>query len=454
MVVVYWRKIRVIVSSHKFSKVSEIRNIHALINTRNYNIMIENKALIQICIVTYIQHHLTSIYPIIRRTPSSQDKAFTSDLQPACTQPSTFHHSKLAMFFWNAFIGLVALLTVAKCDILHALELDLAAIQLPESIIQITNANLLIISRPDRDHFTLLVLTSSDEKHNCEACLQLKRILPRVVSVWYQNYPASQYLYFAEVDIVDRSNVDIFNHLRLREVPQVWLIPPSSIAALHEKQRLKKYDKEGNEYFENYDILQEPHAQFSIPDTSLDDQVFKFADWLAIGTLKLIVVNQENPIKKFGLTFGATLGTILLIKKRGPSFITNTITKGRIYQVVLIVMLLLILGGYSFTTIQQVPFIAQNDKGVPIYISGGLHYQFGVEMLLVAFVYFSLAAALVVLVYLGNYKVTDISAIKTDNTKALMQILAAGVLYLLFSWLTSIFLRKSLDYPFPLLKVL
>ena len=57
MVVVYWRKIRVIENPHKFSKVSEIRNIHALINSRNFNIMIKYKGLIQTCIVNI---HLTS----------------------------------------------------------------------------------------------------------------------------------------------------------------------------------------------------------------------------------------------------------------------------------------------------------------------------------------------------------------------------------------------------------
>lgn len=364
------------------------------------------------------------------------------------------HHLRPVMFIWNPLIALVGLFTLIRCDILHSLELDTQAAQLPASIIQISNANLLIISRPNRDHFTLLVLTSSDQKHECGSCLDLQKILPRVASVWYQNYPESQYLYFAEVDIVDRSNVEIFNYLKLKTIPQIWLIPPSHISGLHEEQRLKKYNAEGEEYYDNFDILHEPHAQFDIPDTSIDDQVFQFADWLAIGTLKSIIVGQENPLRKFALTFGATFGTILLIKKRGPGFITGSVTKGKVYQMGLLLILLLILGGYSFTTIQQVPFVAKNDEGAPIFISGGIHYQFGVEMPLMALVYFSLGAALVTIVYLGNYKVTDVSLIRSDNTKALVQILAVGVLYLLYSWLTSIFLRKDSDYPFLLLKLL
>lgn len=351
-------------------------------------------------------------------------------------------------------IAVFGLLSLVECDIFHSLELDIQAAQLPASIIQMSNSNLLIISQPNRDYFTLLVLTSSDEKHDCDSCLDLKRILPRIATVWHQNYPESQYLYFAEVDIVDRSNVEIFEYLKLKSIPQIWLIPPSHIAAVHNEQRLKKYDPEGIEYYDNFDILHEPHAQFSIPDTSLENQVFQFADWLAVGILKQIIVNPEDPMKKFALTFAATFGTILLIKKKGPGFITGTVTKGQIYQFVVFLLLLLILGGYSFTTIQQVPFIAKNDEGVPIYISGGIHYQFGMEMPIMSFVYFSLAAALVTTIHLGNYKVTEVSLIRSDSTKALVQIVAAGVVYLLYSLLTSIFLRKDLDYPFPLLKLL
>lgn len=354
---------------------------------------------------------------------------------------------------WLHLLPIFWIFSLVNSDLLHALDLDSWSSQLPGYVIAITNANLLIISRPNRDHFTLLVLTSTDDKHNCDSCHALKRILPRIVSIWHQNYPGSQYLYFAEVDIVDRSNVEIFNYLRLQEIPQIWLIPPSHIAQLHNLTSARKFNEHGEEYFENFGILHEPHAQFEIPDTSFDDQVFQFADWLAIGTLKSVVVNQENAVTKFALTFGATFGSILLLKKKGPSIITSTITKGKIYRFLCIFMLLAILGGYSFTTIQRVPFIAQNDKGEPIYISGGIQYQFGVEMVLVGANYLFLGVAIVAMVYLGNYKVTEESTIKSVNLKAFLQVLTTGVLYLLFSSLTSMFLRKDPDYPYPMTKL-
>lgn len=345
------------------------------------------------------------------------------------------------------------LFSLVRSDLFQALQLDLAASEAPGAVIPIHNANLLILSQPKRDHFTLVVLTSTDEKHECKLCMILPKILRRVASIWYQNYPLSQYLYFAEIDIVDRSNVEVFNYLQLQTVPQIWLIPPSHIAQLHNLTREQKFNEEGEEYFDNYDILLEPHAEFQVPDTSLDKQVFEFADWLAVTTSKRVVVNQENPLGKFATTFGATFGCILLLKKKGPSFITLTVTKGKIYQVMTFATLLAILGGYSFVTIQRVPFVAQNEKNQPIYISGGIHWQFGVEMILVAFHYLVLGIAMVTTIFLGTYRVTNHSKIDSEEKKAILQILSSVVLFLLFSSFTSMFTRKDPGYPYPLLSL-
>lgn len=344
-------------------------------------------------------------------------------------------------------------LSLVNADVFHVTELDAVAADLPGGIIRITNSDLRILSRPNRDHFTLLVLTSTDSRHECDLCADLKRILARVAWIWGQNYPGSQYLYIAEVDIVDRTNVDVFKYLGLQDIPHVWLIPPSHITNLHDQPRERRFDEHGQEYFDNFDILHEAHSQFELPNDSFDTQVFKMADWLAENMQKRIIVKQENAMAKFATTFAATFLSILLLKKKGPDFLTKTVTKGRVYQVMLLAMILGILGGYSFTTIKGVPFVAKNDKGEPIYISGGLHYQFGVEILLVGLHYFLLAATFVVLVYLGNYRVESESLIRSKETQAILQLFTAGVLYLFFSSFTSMFLRKVSDYPYGLVKL-
>lgn len=355
-------------------------------------------------------------------------------------------------------MNIVKLLTVlclsilAAADILALMRLHLESIQHPFGIIPISNANMSLISHPNRPHFTLVLLTSTDDKHECTECHRAKKMVQRVSEAWHSNYPESTYLYIAEVDIIDRTNIPVFEFLQLQEVPHIWLIPPTHISQGHNSTRAAQYNDDGDEVFDNFDIFLEPHAEFEIPEASLDDQTFQFADWLAISMQKRIILNQSNAVAKFIATFSATFGTILLIKKKGPSAITSTVSKAKVYRVIVLMVLLAIVGGYSFTTIQQTPFIAYNEKG-PIYISGGIHYQFGVEIVLLGGVYFLLGSAVVTLFYLGGYKVTLDSQIPTENVLAGLQMLTVALIYFFFSILTSMFLRKDHEYPYALMKL-
>lgn len=274
----------------------------------------------------------------------------------------------------------------------------------------------------------------------------------RVAEAWHSSYPDSAYLYIAEVDIIDRTNIPVFDFLRLTEVPHIWLIPPTHISQNHNLSREVRYDENGEEVFANFDIFLEPHAEFEIPESSLEDQTFQFADWLAVNMQKRIILGQSNPVVKFLATFSATFGAILLIKKKGPTAITSTISKAKVYRAVVLFVLLVLLSGYSFTTIQQTPFIAHNEKG-PIYISGGIHYQFGIEIVLVGAVYLLLGAAVAILLYLGHYKVTRQSQIHTQKLLAALQLATVALIYLFYSVLTSMFLRKDHDYPYGLMKL-
>lgn len=332
---------------------------------------------------------------------------------------------------------------------LHSVELTSLSLLLPNFIIPIENSDLSLVSHPDREYYTLIALTSTDERHACDSCHDLDILLLRVAKAWFNDHAMSNYLFFTKVDIVDRSNLAIFEFLELQSVPQIWLIPPSRIAEQHKKDR----PVVENEVFGPFDILLEPHAEFQLPDTSFDDQVFQFADWLAITVQKRIFIRQENAVGKFAMTFFVTFALILFVKKRGPSAVTQNVSKGRIYKVLSLVLLLVLLGGYLYTMLEGVPFVAQNDKGEVIYISGGTHYQFGVEIVLVAVHYFLLGAALVTLTYLGQYTVTGGGWLKTEEQKAVCVVLGAAVLFLFYSSFTSMYLRKDSEYPYHFLKL-
>lgn len=338
---------------------------------------------------------------------------------------------------WYVYTLVCALGRVAGSSI-QAMELSELAVSLPGNTIHIANANLSVISGP-RDYYTLLILTSTDPKHGCELCESIQGVIGDVANSWYSDYLHTHLLFFVNIDIVDTTNLVIFDKLGLTAVPHVWLIPPNLDLEIAETQA------------EEWNILSEGHFVYKFPHASASDQVLNLAQFLSENLQKSINIRRTDDSYRFLKTFLSTLFVILLIKKRGPRFITSTkrLTSAAIF---LICITLAFLCGYQFTMQQGAPFVALNEKGL-IYISGGLHYQFGVEIVLVAVNYAALALSILALIYLGDYKLTATSKIKQERVRTGLVLLNAAVLYLLYSILTSMFLRKSSDYPYAFSKL-
>lgn len=308
----------------------------------------------------------------------------------------------------------------------------------------VTGADLSPFSRASRDYFTLIVVTSTAEQHGCEMCLHWKSILRKVALAWFFDYLDTDYLFIAEVDLVDATNMPILDAMKISTVPQIWLIPPTDIA--HEHQ-IDNADASAVNWSSS-DLATQPHSVYQIPHIPLEDQAFEFADWLAISVQKPIFLRQENVHSKFMVTFAITFLLIMAVKKKGPSSFREIFSKGKVLRVFFFVFLYFLLAGIMFSLITQVPFLAKNDKGEVIYISGGNAYQFGVEVIIVGLSYFALGALTVALVYMCQYKVKTGALIYSETTKNMLVVFLAGALYFANSVLTSICLRKDHDYPY------
>lgn len=318
-------------------------------------------------------------------------------------------------------------------------------------VYQVSNSDISAFSSYQRDHFTLLVVTSTDERHGCETCVHWKSILRKVALAWYHDYLDMNYLFIAEVDIVDESNMGLVSAMQLTTVPQIWLIPPTHLA---NEYRGEQYNvgKDALNWVMN-DLVGEPRSIYQLPHVPLEEQAFKFADWLAGSVQKPIMLRQENAPMKFVTTFGLTFLAIMLVKKKGPSVITDFVSKSKVYQVIYFAFLYLLLGGFMFSLITPVPFLAKNDKNEVIYISGGNSYQFGVEMVIVGATYFALGVLIIALCYVGQYKVRKDTVISSESTKGMLVLAVSGALYVASSVLTSICLRKDHEYPYHFTKL-
>lgn len=350
----------------------------------------------------------------------------------------------LAPFLWVAAV----LAGDTSQEALVLTDLSLAS---PDLLLHISNSDLSIIDdNPIRDYYTLLVVTSTDEQHECVICHSLVEVVRKVARSWFADYTDHHYLYFAYVDIKDRSNADIFRFLEVLVIPHVWLIPPTTVSRAQEIQALLE---DGVAVpVEPFQVLTQPYLPFQLPVALFDDQVFELADFLSQHTLKSIQIRQEDQVFKFVTAFGVTFAAILFLKKKGPLVLGKVFSKRRIYTAVVLLATVCFVCGYSFTVMEKVPFVARNDKGGIIVVSGGVSWQFGIEIIVVGATYLALGATLIILVHLGSYKVTE-NSVLGEKGKAALVVASAVVLYLLYSLLTTLYLCKDHDYPFPFTKV-
>lgn len=352
---------------------------------------------------------------------------------------------RLSQLFGTLAACLSVVVSEAPAEDANQVQLKDLTTSSEDYVYQVSGADLSPFSKYNRDYFTLLMITSTSEAHGCQTCVNWKPILRKVAKAWYSDYLDTNYLLIAEIDLVDQTNMALLDPMKISTVPQIWLIPPTNLA---NEYRPDDHVEKDETSWTVMDLVSEPHSLYELPQVPFEEQAFLFADWLAGAVQKPIYLRQENAPSKFLVTFALTFLTIMLFKKKGPSFITEFVTKSKVYQIFYFLILYLLLGGIMFSFITPVPFLAKNDQGNLIYISGGNSYQFGVEMVIVGLTYFVLGTLLVFLCYIGQYKVTKNSEISSESLKNFLVLVVCGLLYFASSVLSSICLRKDHEYPY------
>lgn len=314
----------------------------------------------------------------------------------------------------------------------EALRLTQLSQEYDDFIIRVTDGKLDAFTGV-RDYYTLVVLTSSSSAHGCVACHEITRALRMVAKSYFKDYLPLNSLFFVEIDLIHQPNFEIASAIQLNTIPHVWLVPPNA-----------------KEQYDPYAIIKEQHFVFKIPKGSIKTQAFELAQFISTTVQKSIYLRKEGPFSNFMVTFSVTFLVIMLFKKKGPRIIVN-LGKTFVYKALTLVAVLTSTTGYQYTQIQKVPFIARNEKGI-ILISGGSGYQFGIETFIVSGNYALLGAAFILLIYLGNYKSSS-NSVLSEKVKDYLILVNAVVLYILYSCLTSIALRKDHDYPYHFTKL-
>lgn len=177
---------------------------------------------------------------------------------------------------FQRFLLVLCLSVFVTAELSSDVLLHLEAIQYPNAILPISESNLSLISQPNRNHFTLLVLTSTDERHGCADCNRLKGLLNRLSESWYSNYPDSTYLLFAEVDIIDPFSIfekpspskPALNTVSQTQKPQQTTVKVAPHAR-HQQPEISLLDDEFTDVFETQSVASAPVSTNTREDTSL-----------------------------------------------------------------------------------------------------------------------------------------------------------------------------------------
>ncbi|KAK8089274.1 magnesium transporter protein 1 [Apiospora hydei] len=138
----------------------------------------------------------------------------------------------------------------------------------------------------------------------------------------------------------------------------------------------------------------------------------------------------------------STLGIAGALAKAGP-YILPVVQNRNAWAAISLIGILMFTSGHMFNQIRKVPYVAGDGRGGISYFSSGFQNQLGMETQIIAFIYGLLSFSAIALIM----KVPRVADAKKQQVWVLLW---SAILFLLYSFLLSIFRIKNGGYPFSL----
>lgn len=294
---------------------------------------------------------------------------------------------------------------------------EIVSLEDNRGFIKVTDENYSKLSRGIRDYYTILFVTISDDNPmdiQCDICHELVDTLGKVFALTRKQAPDVNIVMF-EANVME--NRKMLKDMNLNSVPHVLIFrPPSS----------KKFK-----------WSEDPFYQY--PATKDDEKaVLHFGDFLA-QVLDIHLEISDFDYGEFCKYFIGSVALLILIKKqllpRVPNF------RKWVTVVVSFIILLTSLCGYKFTEINGIPFIARDNDGKIMYFSGGMGWQFGIEIFTVSLMYAGMSALAIILIITPKLPFGE----RAQNVQGAI---ISCFLFVSFSYYTQCYRLKIPEYPY------
>jgi len=134
------------------------------------------------------------------------------------------------------------------------------------------------------------------------------------------------------------------------------------------------------------------------------------------------------------------LGTVTFGTVAWP-YLLPVIQNRNIWAAISLIAILLFTSGHMFNHIRKVPYVVGDGRGGVNYFAAGFQSQYGLETQIIAAMYGLLSFATISLAL-------KVPRISDPNTQQLAVFLWSGVIFLMYSFLLSVFRIKNGGYPF------
>ncbi|KAF2142901.1 uncharacterized protein K452DRAFT_225821 [Aplosporella prunicola CBS 121167] len=271
-----------------------------------------------------------------------------------------------------------------------------------------------------RDYGFAVLLTALEPRFGCKMCQEFQDEWSILSKSWTKgDVNAENKLLFGTLDFMDGKAT--FASLMLQTAPVLLLFNPTVGPNAQVDIKPKRFD-----FVTGPQSAESVHAWIArhMPEGP-HPPVHRPINWIRVISLTTAVLG--------GVTFLAVAAPYLL----------PVIQNRNLWAAVSLIAVLLFTSGHMFNHIRKVPYVAGDGHGGLSYFAGGFQNQFGMETQIVAAMYGILSFAAISLAL----KVPRIANPKAQQTAVVVW---SGILFLMYSFLLSVFRIKNGSYPFRL----
>ncbi|KAL2205590.1 OST3/OST6 family protein [Sarocladium strictum] len=297
---------------------------------------------------------------------------------------------------------------------------DFQAKALKTSPIKLSETTYKSITATPRDYSVAVLLTALDTRFGCQLCRDFQPEWDLLGKSWTKGDKKGQSrMLFGTLDFADGR--EVFMSLGLQTAPVLMLFHPTT----------GPHAVAGSDPI-RYDFT-------SGPGTA--EQVHS---WLSRQTPDRPHPAVKRPINwmRWISTAAILLVSVTVMATASP-YVLPVVQNRNLWAAISLIAILLFISGHMFNQIRKVPYVAGDGKGGISYFAGGFQTQYGLETQIVAAIYGVLSFCVISLA-------VKVPRIADSSTQRVAVFAWGAVIFLMYSFLLSVFRVKNGGYPFSL----